>query len=98
MMNKDFKRLGDLVAGTIVVYDEHTHVFQKAPEARPEAFPIPLSQYEQHAVVSYAERSQMLSEERLEELANILTPITNQKDRDAKNAMFRFANWLLGRR
>jgi uncharacterized RDD family membrane protein YckC len=70
LCNRDFKRLGDLAAGTVVVY-----VAEKPRRAVfPEAPPVPrLSAFleEQRAVLELAERASTLTRERLEELAEL---------------------------
>ena len=69
MMNRDFKRLGDLAAGTIVVYSETLHRASHVPEAAAIAPPAALSVSEQRIVLNFAERMPGLTSERAEEIA-----------------------------
>ncbi|MCG6573547.1 RDD family protein [Pseudomonas sp. AF32] len=67
-----FKRLGDLAAGTLVVYREQPvkrPALPQAPALRP---PFALSLNEQRAVLGFAERQAELSDARVNELASIL--------------------------
>jgi uncharacterized RDD family membrane protein YckC len=76
LANRDFKRLGDLAAGTVVVYAaEKTANERKIPEAAPVVPPVPLDLDEQRALLDLAERSQSLTQERFEELAELPQPL-----------------------
>ena len=71
LMNRDFKRLGDLAAGTIVTYrEEPPHGFQ-VPEGAPLAPSVALTLPEQRAILDFAERTPGLTAERAAELAAI---------------------------
>lgn len=98
LMNRDFKRLGDLAAGTRVVYRAADQVSSAVPAAPPQAFPLPLRLDEQRAVIAYAERLPRLTDERAEELADILTPVIRLAGRPAMERLVQTANWLLGKR
>ncbi|WP_434776925.1 RDD family protein [Neisseria sp. Ec49-e6-T10] len=68
------KRLGDLVAGTIVVY---VNKEKERPNIKPVpaiASPVVLNKEEQYAILSFAERSEKLSQERQQEVAMIIAP------------------------
>ena len=61
LMNRDFKRLGDLAAGTVVVYQaEKVEAARAIPQAPPQPPPVSLSPEEQRAVLDLAERSATL--------------------------------------
>lgn len=100
--NHQFKRLGDLAAGTMVVYcAKHTqHNKIEAIGARPS--PIPLGLEEQQAIVAFAERSQTLSTQRQQELAQILAPLLNNgannqsKQTDNVENINKIANGIVG--
>jgi uncharacterized RDD family membrane protein YckC len=98
LASRDFRRLGDLAAGTLVV-----HVGAAgAPESGvpddvvPQAPPFALEVDEQRAVISYALRAALLSPERAEELAALATPLHGREP--ARERLVRIAAWLLGRR
>ncbi|SDT45504.1 RDD family protein [Pseudomonas granadensis] len=67
-----FKRLGDIAAGTLVVYSERPLTRPQLPEAEPRRTPVPLNLKEQRAVLSFAERQNDLSPARVNELAALL--------------------------
>jgi len=67
-----FKRLGDLAAGTLVIYREQTVERPQLPPATPRSAPFALNLDEQRAILGFAERQAQLSAERTQELAAIL--------------------------
>ncbi|WP_409299278.1 RDD family protein [Pseudomonas sp. KCJK8993] len=67
-----FKRLGDLAAGTLVIYREQAVERPPLPPATPRSAPFTLSLDEQRAILGFAERQAQLSAERTQELAAIL--------------------------
>ena len=68
------KRIGDIVAGTLVVYTDKANKRPNIPAVPPVASPVVLTQEEQRAVLSFSERNQNLSFERQQELAMIIAP------------------------
>ena len=98
LMSADFKRLGDLAAGTVVVYSEEKTRATAVPQAPGLAPPIALSLDEQRAVIDFAERSPLLTAERAEELAELAGPLLGDTRRaSAAERMVRLANHLIGR-
>jgi len=100
LLNREFKRLGDLAAGTVVVYVETTHTQLQVPAARASKLTTPLTLAEQRAIVSFAERAQIFSEARAKELAHIAHPLihfhpqaTNVQD---IQYLYEIANGLVG--
>lgn len=95
LCNRQFKRLGDLAAGSIVIYD--------APPAHEPNFevrgqlpvPVDFSTDEQRALLAFAERSKYLSAERQSELATILQPLLTGKD--PVIAIKQMANTMVGK-
>ena len=99
LMNRDFKRLGDLAAGTIVVYREAKPRGFQVPQAAPLAPEIGLTLPEQRAILDFAERTQGLTEERAEELAAIPRALVGRLEgRAATDRLLRIANYLVGRK
>ncbi len=94
----DFKRLGDLAAGTLVVYQPATGLHAQLPQAPPLAPRRPLSSREQAAVVSWASRTERLSPARSDELAQLASSILPPHAPDATQALRGVAQWLVGRR
>jgi uncharacterized RDD family membrane protein YckC len=99
LLNRDFKRLGDLAAGTVVVYQaEKVAAARAIPQAPPQPPPLSLSPEEQRAVLDLAERSATFTRERFEELAEIPTPLVGRAVRDAAaTRMLGIANYLAGK-
>ena len=98
IVSRNFKRLGDLAAGTIVIYRPERTEAPVLPEARFRPPPIPLTLEERGAIVRFAERSTELSPARSEELARILSPLVDRPDREAVLELYRIAGGLLGTR
>jgi uncharacterized RDD family membrane protein YckC len=99
LLSRDFKRLGDLVAGTIVVYGERPGPATQIPEAQPLAPSAPLTLEESRAVLDYAVRVATLTPERAEELAQIPARLTGTADGVlARQRLLRLANHVIGRR
>jgi len=67
-----FRRLGDLAAGTLVIYRDSPAARPDLPEAPTIVAPFRLSLDEQRAVLSFAERQHTLAPARVQELAGIL--------------------------
>jgi hypothetical protein len=99
LLGSDFKRLGDLAAGTIVVYREGQAGGFQIPQAAPLAPPVALTLAEQRAILDFAERAPGLTAERAEELAMIPHALTGSLDGPAASArLVRIANYLVGRK
>ena len=98
VMTRRFQRLGDLAAGTLVVY----RLAEKAPGELPDCRPVPpsrsLDMDEQVALMSFARRHTSLSPARQEELANILLGVTHDDKEDSVARLQGMGLWLSGRR
>lgn len=91
-----FQRLGDLVAGTLVVREPPGTAALVDPDAGLWVPPVKLEAVERQALVRFAERSQELSAERRQELATILLPLTGQSGQAAVKRLKAIANGLIG--
>jgi uncharacterized RDD family membrane protein YckC len=109
LLRSDFKRLGDMAAGTLVVHAAAVSLYREPPEAVPAPPARPLSLREQSAIVSWAERAATLTPARLEELARLAQPAAGvrdgadagseaQADVRATAALLGVARWLVGYR
>jgi uncharacterized RDD family membrane protein YckC len=100
LMRSDFKRLGDIAAGTIVVHVQRATLHGALPEATPVAPAHALTPRAQAAVIAWAGRSARITEARLAELAQLAAPATgvNASSRDAVMRLLSVANWLMGKR
>lgn len=72
LQHPTFKRLGDIAAGTLVVYSERPLNRPQLPDAEPRRSPVALTLSEQRAVLGFAERQAQLSPARVNELATLL--------------------------
>jgi len=88
----------DLAAGTIVVYQDRAALKVNIPDVPAMAPPLGLNLAEQRAVITFAERSQRLTDVRSEELADLLTPVTGVEGRAGIQRLYQMANWLVGKR
>lgn len=103
ILTKDFRRLGDLAAGTVVVYQSTKHTARKLPDAAAVAVLRPMDADTQLALIGLAERSRYLTPERTLELVRIadqfLAPTeAGDTDSAAQARVFGTAHWLLGER
>lgn len=98
LVRHDFKRLGDLAAGTLVVHSESVRLHGEVPAAEPAAPARPLAQAEQVAIVAWAGRVTRLTPERVEELARIAQPVLAVRSGTATQRLMSVAQWVLGRR
>jgi uncharacterized RDD family membrane protein YckC len=98
LASRDFKRLGDLAAGTVVVYQAKGEAHGHLPASPPVAPPVALDLDEQRALLELAERSTSLTRERLEELAELPRPLVGTLDGERAAArLLGMANYLAGR-
>lgn len=102
LLRADFKRLGDLAAGTLVVYRDTVRLHGALPQASPTPPARPLAAPEQAAVVAWAGRATRLTPQRFEELAQLARPVTGA-GADAPRAevtqrLLGVAHWVLGHR
>jgi uncharacterized RDD family membrane protein YckC len=91
------RRLGDMVAGTLVVHADKPRTPLAAPQVPVVASPWPLAAVEQSAIVAYAERMGTLTSERSEELAELLPMLTQAKGGVAVQRLLGIAAACLGR-
>jgi len=96
LINSQFRRLGDLAAGTLVIHKERSHHKRSLPNATPQAPAAPLELDDQIAIINFTERHDQLSDSRQQELANILKPIHGRENSDAVHYLQGVGRWLLG--
>ena len=75
MIDSQFRRLGDLAAGTVVIHRDTVAAPAKAPSGPAVAPPVALTPLEQRAVLDFAERRRGWSDERAAELALVAQPL-----------------------
>jgi uncharacterized RDD family membrane protein YckC len=100
LVNREFKRLGDLVAQTVVIYRDESRADVSIPAAAPAPPATPLTVQEARAVLDCAERVPELTAERADELARLAAPLIGADQAEGGNARERLlgvANHLVGR-
>jgi uncharacterized RDD family membrane protein YckC len=98
LLRRDFKRLGDIVAGTLVVHDGSTTLHAAVPAAEPVGPVQALSAAQQTAVVDWALRTPRLTPARAEELAALATPVLPPGPGTPGQRLLALAHWAMGRR
>ncbi len=91
LLNSRFKRLGDLAAGTLVVYAEKPREPSSLVQAEARVLPVALSVDEQRALLDFAERSPTIAPARVEELAEY---ITVERGSEAVDKVLGYAGWI----
>jgi len=91
------RRLGDMVARTMVVHAPRERRDLKPPVEGAQAPLQPLQPQEQAAVIAFSERAPQLTQERREELADIAAPAVGAGGALGVLRLQAVANWLLGR-
>lgn len=92
------RRLGDMVAGTLVVHLQGA-VTPSQPPPVPVVLPdVALLPQERAAIVAFAERAGQLTPERQAELAGLLPSLTQARGGLAVQRLFGLASGFLGRR
>jgi uncharacterized RDD family membrane protein YckC len=101
LLRKDFKRLGDIAAATLVVYQAPPPRKVRIDDVPPIAPAFALAPQDQAAVIALAARASRLTPERVDELAAIAAPICGAAGRSGREVTLRVlgvAQWLLGKR
>jgi uncharacterized RDD family membrane protein YckC len=101
LLRKDFKRLGDIAASTLVVYTAPSSHKVRIDDVPPIAPAFALAPQDQAAVIALAARASRLTPERVDELAAIAAPICGAAGRSGREVTLRVlgvAQWLLGKR
>lgn len=93
-----FQRLGDLVAGTLVIYEVRPTQRKSLAEVTASPSAYPLTRSEQHALLNFAERQQQLPKQRSEELAAIIAPALHIEPAQAVSGLYAIARSILGLR
>ncbi|WP_295879452.1 RDD family protein [uncultured Thiohalocapsa sp.] len=94
LVDRDFRRLGDLAAGTLVIHREPP-LPATLPAHPPLPPPVPLDLATQQAVLAFAERSPRLSPARRAELAALAGFDTRATaDADPAATLLGVANWI----
>jgi uncharacterized RDD family membrane protein YckC len=99
LVSRDFQRLGDIAADTVVAYRETAAKHGAIPSTTPSPPRQPLTLREQRLVLDLAARSPLLTTERAEELAVLVPDVTGtERPEAALRRVLAIANYLVGRR
>jgi uncharacterized RDD family membrane protein YckC len=108
LLRRDFKRVGDVVAGTLVVHCGHSRLHGALPQAEPLAPRVPLGRAQQVAILRLAGRAARLTPERVDELAALAEAALPAADLAPARAapppirpgprLLALAQWLAGQR
>lgn len=98
LTRRDFKRLGDIAAATLVVYRQRQVPKIALTDVAPLAPVLPLALRDQSALIALAVRASDVTEERLDELAAIAAPVagTSGTGPAVTRRVLGVARWLLG--
>ncbi len=97
VIDKKMRRVGDLAAGTVVVYCDNLTASSKTKTAHPkQTLPFSPRPQEQLAFMALLEREKLLSIPRKQELSSILYPIHKKKENDAIMTTLGYASALKG--
>lgn len=97
-VSRRFQRLGDLAAGTVVVYRNRSIAPAEPAVEGVRPVPVALEDSERQALLAFAERRDTLSEARRQELAGILAPVLALDGEVAVVELEKMASSLLGER
>lgn len=101
LLRRDCKRLGDIAAATMVVYEPRAAKRVALDDVEPIPPARPLAPEDQAAVIALASRAPTLTEERLDELAALAAAVSGDAGREGPEVTRRVlgvAQFVLGRR
>lgn len=105
IFSKNYRRIGDMAAGTLVIYRESSKNNKPAQaeaadnnKEKPHAPPILLEREDQIAIIGFTQRQNQLSEDRQKELADIVGPILPTDKEHRVSYLRGIGHWLLGGR
>jgi uncharacterized RDD family membrane protein YckC len=101
LMRRDFKRLGDIAAATLVVYQPSRTPKFSLPQVELVQPALLLAPQDQAAVIALAARASRLTRDRMDELAALAARVSGDAGRSGPEVTRRVlgvAQWLLGHR
>lgn len=96
LTSADFKRLGDRVAGTVVVHGDRSFAVPQLPEAETLLPRVPLTAEERTAVVEFAARSARWTPGRRIEVADQASALTEATGEEGVRRLLGMARWIQG--
>lgn len=97
MLNQRFQRLGDLVAGTVVLHKALEYPPIAEVDVKAISPPVTLNLGEQQALIRFQQRIPYLTKERSEELAQLTSPLIDS-NKEATPQLLGLSNWIMGSR
>jgi uncharacterized RDD family membrane protein YckC len=101
LIRRDFKRLGDIAAATLVVYQPPPTPKFALPDVEPVQPALLLAPQDQAAVIALAARASRLTRDRVDELAALAARVSGDADHSGPETTRRVlgvAQWLIGHR
>lgn len=96
LSSRDFQRLGDLAAGTVVIYRDSAAASPPLPPGSALPPRLPLSPAEQQLLLDFVERGATLNPERQAELADLLADHTGMRGLAGIERLRAYARWFVG--
>lgn len=96
LFGKRFKRIGDIAAGTVVVYVKDRVSNTRIKEVEPLVPHQQLTLEEKKSIVMFSERHNIMTDSRAAELADIVEIITEQIGDKGVNKLHGYASWVIG--
>ena len=96
IFSRQFQRLGDLVAGTVVIHKVEDLPTVRLPKVEAMMPELDLSPDDRRALVAFVQRYDSMTSERAEELAGILSEVTNKSGQANTQHLYGMGKWLLG--
>lgn len=97
LLTKRFQRLGDLVAGTVVLHKPLEYPAIADVDVPTISPPFPLNLKEQQALIRFHQRTAYLTKERADELAGHTGALVKD-EKEAAIHLLGIANWIMGSR
>jgi len=93
LIDRRFRRLGDLAAGTLVIHRPPPPAALETPRQAPRPPRWPLLPEEQQALLEFARRADHLTRERRDELARLASPLSGEQH--PADDLLAIARWTL---
>ena len=96
LIHPKMQRLGDIAAGTLVVYRRQPVRRERIPERPPRPGPCPLTLDEQQLILDYCARKADMPPQRAAELAGLVPELARNRYRSsAEEQLLALGNWFL---
>lgn len=96
LFGKRFKRIGDIAAGTVVVYSKDSVSTSRIKDVEPDIPQQHLTLEEKKSIVMFSERHNIMTDSRAAELADILQVLTEETGKNGVHKLHGYASWVIG--